>query len=154
MLILGIVLFKRRYVLPKLTMYVVFSTFWLTLQVVGHSLGGGTAALLTYILRERLPYGSTNCVCFAPGMESPVSLRCKVLFLLFSYLNYKAVETVQRWCKSVSFEITVIRVFFLNLVSCECSGMYDMGIGRIGGLFCDHSYQWLRSRAKLLCCIP
>lgn len=37
------------------------------IKVVGHSLGGGTAALLTYILRERLPYGSTNCVCFAPA---------------------------------------------------------------------------------------
>ena len=37
------------------------------LQVVGHSLGGGTAALLTYILREQKEFSSTTSVTFAPG---------------------------------------------------------------------------------------
>lgn len=36
-------------------------------QIVGHSLGGGTAALLTYILREHKEFFSTTCVAFAPG---------------------------------------------------------------------------------------
>ncbi|KAG9146374.1 hypothetical protein Leryth_018425 [Lithospermum erythrorhizon] len=36
-------------------------------KIVGHSLGGGTAALLTYILREQKEFSSTTCVTFAPG---------------------------------------------------------------------------------------
>ncbi|URE49037.1 Lipase 3 N-terminal region, partial [Musa troglodytarum] len=36
-------------------------------QIVGHSLGGGTAALLTYILRERKEFFSGTCVAFAPA---------------------------------------------------------------------------------------
>lgn len=36
-------------------------------KVVGHSLGGGTAALLTYILREQKEFSSTTCVTFAPA---------------------------------------------------------------------------------------
>lgn len=39
-------------------------------QVVGHSLGGGTAALLTYILREQKEFSSSTCITFAPGMSS------------------------------------------------------------------------------------
>ncbi|OAY77313.1 Sn1-specific diacylglycerol lipase alpha [Ananas comosus] len=38
------------------------------IKIVGHSLGGGTAALLTYILREHKEFFSTTCVAFAPGM--------------------------------------------------------------------------------------
>jgi acetyl esterase/lipase len=37
------------------------------MQIVGHSLGGGTAALLTYILREQQGFSSATCVAFAPG---------------------------------------------------------------------------------------
>ncbi|XP_028763269.1 uncharacterized protein LOC114721580 isoform X2 [Neltuma alba] len=36
-------------------------------KIVGHSLGGGTAALLTYILREQKELSETSCVTFAPG---------------------------------------------------------------------------------------
>ncbi|KAG5555157.1 hypothetical protein RHGRI_012627 [Rhododendron griersonianum] len=36
-------------------------------KIVGHSLGGGTAALLTYILREQKEFSSSTCVSFAPA---------------------------------------------------------------------------------------
>ncbi|KAL9275632.1 Diacylglycerol lipase-alpha-like protein [Drosera capensis] len=37
------------------------------LKIVGHSLGGGTAALLTFILKEQKALSSTSCVAFAPA---------------------------------------------------------------------------------------
>ncbi|KAM0984869.1 hypothetical protein ACFX2I_012142 [Malus domestica] len=36
-------------------------------KVIGHSLGGGTAALLTYILREQKEFSSSTCITFAPA---------------------------------------------------------------------------------------
>lgn len=36
-------------------------------KIVGHSLGGGTAALLTYILREQKEFSASTCVTFAPA---------------------------------------------------------------------------------------
>ncbi|XP_055818367.1 uncharacterized protein LOC129887328 [Solanum dulcamara] len=37
------------------------------IKIVGHSLGGGTSALLTYILREQKELSSSSCVTFAPA---------------------------------------------------------------------------------------
>lgn len=47
------------------------------LKIVGHSLGGGTASLLAYSLREKAAFAGTEVVAFAPGREH----RCH-LFLL------------------------------------------------------------------------
>ncbi|MBA0606173.1 hypothetical protein Godav_018681 [Gossypium davidsonii] len=45
-------------------------------RIVGHSLGGGTAALLTYILREHKEFAaSTTCFTFAPGKTFPTYYR-------------------------------------------------------------------------------
>lgn len=38
-----------------------------TVEIVGHSLGGGTAALLTYVLREQKELSTTTCFAFAPA---------------------------------------------------------------------------------------
>ncbi|XP_039136654.1 uncharacterized protein LOC120273972 [Dioscorea cayenensis subsp. rotundata] len=38
-----------------------------SIKIVGHSLGGGTAALLAYILREHKEFCSSTCVAFAPA---------------------------------------------------------------------------------------
>ena len=43
------------------------SSCFVWLQIVGHSLGGGTAALLTYVLREQKELSTATCVAFAPG---------------------------------------------------------------------------------------
>lgn len=37
------------------------------LKIVGHSLGGGTAALLTFVMRERKEWSTACCVAFAPA---------------------------------------------------------------------------------------
>uniref|UniRef100_A0A7N0VBH1 Sn1-specific diacylglycerol lipase alpha n=1 Tax=Kalanchoe fedtschenkoi TaxID=63787 RepID=A0A7N0VBH1_KALFE len=37
------------------------------LKIVGHSLGGGTAALLTYVMREQKDWSKTTCLTFAPA---------------------------------------------------------------------------------------
>ncbi|RAL43844.1 hypothetical protein DM860_014345 [Cuscuta australis] len=37
------------------------------IKIVGHSLGGGTAALLTYVLREQKELSRSTCVTFAPA---------------------------------------------------------------------------------------
>ncbi|XP_042490682.1 uncharacterized protein LOC122070565 [Macadamia integrifolia] len=37
------------------------------IKIVGHSLGGGTAALLTYTLREQQEFSMATCVTFAPA---------------------------------------------------------------------------------------
>ena len=44
------------------------------LKIVGHSLGGGTASLLAYSLREKACFGGTEVVAFAPG-ENGILLR-------------------------------------------------------------------------------
>ncbi|KAI3980145.1 hypothetical protein MKX01_033286 [Papaver californicum] len=37
------------------------------IKIVGHSLGGGAAALLTYVMREQQEFSTTTCVSFAPA---------------------------------------------------------------------------------------
>lgn len=66
---------------------------FLHVQIVGHSLGGGTAALLTYILREQKELSSSTCVAFAPGMynifphNNDTLLALHKTYMLISLLN-------------------------------------------------------------------
>ncbi|GJS66637.1 Sn1-specific diacylglycerol lipase [Tanacetum coccineum] len=46
-------------------------------KVVGHSLGGGTAALLTYILREQKDLSFISCITFAPGYSGKRNYACR-----------------------------------------------------------------------------
>ncbi|KAG6766571.1 hypothetical protein POTOM_030659 [Populus tomentosa] len=55
------------------------------IKIVGHSLGGGTAALLTYILREQKEFSSSTCVTFAPGM-----INLWILFLLLVKCSFNS----------------------------------------------------------------
>ncbi|CAH1427487.1 unnamed protein product [Lactuca virosa] len=48
------------------------------LQIVGHSLGGGTAALLTYVLREQKELSTTTCVTFAPDVEDEFDVETMI----------------------------------------------------------------------------
>ncbi|OAY62626.1 Sn1-specific diacylglycerol lipase alpha [Ananas comosus] len=38
------------------------------IKIIGHSMGAGIAAILTYILREYEEFSSCTCIAFAPGM--------------------------------------------------------------------------------------
>ncbi|KAJ0027370.1 hypothetical protein Pint_35867 [Pistacia integerrima] len=55
-------------------------------KIVGHSLGGGTVALLTYVLREWRELSTTTCVTFAPGLFFLFS-DCGIVFLLHYILG-------------------------------------------------------------------
>ncbi|CAI0540110.1 unnamed protein product [Linum tenue] len=57
-------------------------------KVVGHSLGGGTAALLTYILREQKMFSSSTCVTFAPGINVSLAAACMTWDLAESGKNF------------------------------------------------------------------
>nr|CAD1827400.1 unnamed protein product [Ananas comosus var. bracteatus] len=57
------------------------------IQIVGHSLGGGTAALLTCILREQKEFAATTCVAFAPAACMTWELAESGMHFITSVIN-------------------------------------------------------------------
>jgi hypothetical protein len=65
------------------------------LKIVGHSLGGGTASLLAYSLREKAAFAGTEVVAFAPGKEQ----RGRHFLLSLSIRRFSVLQSVknERW---------------------------------------------------------
>ncbi|XP_050381404.1 uncharacterized protein LOC126798467 [Argentina anserina] len=95
------------------------------LKIVGHSLGGGTAALLTYILREQKELATTTCVTFAPAAcmtwelaESGVNFITSVVngadlvptFSAASVDDLRAEVTASAWLNDLRNQIEQTRI--------------------------------------------
>lgn len=109
-------------------------------QIVGHSLGGGTAALLTFVLRERKEWSTACCVAFAPGL-----LSC-ILVSRFTLLHTRRIcSSINLWTCILKSKIPS-RVFWLVCLGALISAfsflikvrfwltiwyscLYDLGIG-------------------------
>ncbi|KNA20369.1 hypothetical protein SOVF_053250 [Spinacia oleracea] len=95
------------------------------LKIVGHSLGGGTAALLTFILREQKELSSTSCVTFAPAAcmtwelaESGVDVITSIIngadlvptFSAASVDDLRAEVTASAWLNDLRNQIEQTRI--------------------------------------------
>ncbi|XP_039120498.1 LOW QUALITY PROTEIN: uncharacterized protein LOC120256897 [Dioscorea cayenensis subsp. rotundata] len=95
------------------------------LKIVGHSLGGGTAALLTYVLREQKSFSTTTCVTFAPAAcmtwelaESGVDFITSVIngadlvptFSAASVDDLRAEVTASAWLNDLRNQIEQTRI--------------------------------------------
>ncbi|KAM0952497.1 putative fungal lipase-like domain, mono-/di-acylglycerol lipase, alpha/Beta hydrolase [Dioscorea sansibarensis] len=95
------------------------------LKIVGHSLGGGTAALLTYVLREQQEFSTTTCVTFAPAAcmtwelaESGVDFITSVIngadlvptFSAASVDDLRAEVTASAWLNDLRNQIEQTRI--------------------------------------------
>ncbi|XP_021720438.1 uncharacterized protein LOC110688068 isoform X2 [Chenopodium quinoa] len=93
--------------------------------IVGHSLGGGTAALLTFILREQKELSSTSCVTFAPAAcmtwelaESGVDVITSIIngadlvptFSAASVDDLRAEVTASAWLNDLRNQIEQTRI--------------------------------------------
>lgn len=96
------------------------------IQIVGHSLGGGTAALLTYILREQKELSTTTCVSFGPAAcmtwelaESGINFVTSVIngadlvptFSAASVDDLRAEVTASAWLNDLRNQIEHTRIF-------------------------------------------
>ncbi|KAH9621868.1 hypothetical protein KSS87_008172 [Heliosperma pusillum] len=96
-----------------------------SLKIVGHSLGGGTASLLTYILREQKELSSSSCVTFAPAAcmtwelaESGVDVITSIIngadlvptFSAASVDDLRAEVTASAWLNDLRNQIEQTRI--------------------------------------------
>ncbi|KAM1714166.1 hypothetical protein ACFX12_024814 [Malus domestica] len=94
------------------------------LKIVGHSLGGGTAALLTYILREQKELSTTTCVTFAPAACMTWELAESGAGFITSVIN--GADLVPTF-SAASVDDLRAEVMFLNSVI-ECLIDYLIGL--------------------------
>ncbi|XP_068660042.1 uncharacterized protein [Aristolochia californica] len=95
------------------------------IKIVGHSLGGGTAAILTYMLREQPEFSNATCVTFAPAAcmtwelaESGVSFITSVIngadlvptFSAASVDDLRAEVTASAWLNDLRNQIEQTRI--------------------------------------------
>ncbi|KAJ0980627.1 hypothetical protein J5N97_008882 [Dioscorea zingiberensis] len=57
------------------------------IKIIGHSLGGGIAAILAYILREREEFSSSSCVAFGPAACMTWDLADSSKYFVTSIIN-------------------------------------------------------------------
>ncbi|ONK61618.1 uncharacterized protein A4U43_C08F31830 [Asparagus officinalis] len=104
--------------------------------IIGHSLGGGTAALLTYILREREEFSSSMCIAFAPAAcmtwdlaESGKHFITTIIngsdlvpsFSTAAFDNLRSEVTASSWLNDLRDQIQNTR--FLNVVYRSASAL-------------------------------
>ncbi|KAG9458033.1 hypothetical protein H6P81_002541 [Aristolochia fimbriata] len=95
------------------------------IKIVGHSLGGGTAAILTYVLREHPEFSNATCVTFAPAAcmtwelaESGVSFITSVIngadlvptFSAASVDDLRSEVTASAWLNDLRNQIEQTRI--------------------------------------------
>ncbi|XP_020241711.1 uncharacterized protein LOC109820062 isoform X2 [Asparagus officinalis] len=106
------------------------------IKIIGHSLGGGTAALLTYILREREEFSSSMCIAFAPAAcmtwdlaESGKHFITTIIngsdlvpsFSTAAFDNLRSEVTASSWLNDLRDQIQNTR--FLNVVYRSASAL-------------------------------
>ncbi|KAL6010603.1 hypothetical protein ACLOJK_001038 [Asimina triloba] len=106
------------------------------IKIVGHSLGGGTAALLTYILREQQEFLTTACVSFAP--ESGVPFITSVIngadlvptFSAASVDDLRCEVTASAWLNDLRNQIEQTRILSTVYRSASALGSHLPSIAR------------------------
>ncbi|RDX64220.1 hypothetical protein CR513_57244, partial [Mucuna pruriens] len=89
-------------------------------KIVGHSLGGGTAALLTYILREQKEFSSSTCVTFAPGIIVRYFLHfitpCACKFTELSQWRYEISNCFSTLLLSRMYYVLIIQQLLIHCI--------------------------------------
>ena len=134
-----------------------------TLTVVGHSLGAGTAVLLTQILREQdggqNPFATVECIAFACpsclSKELSESCRSFVTTLVSNadivpYVSFSKVSELQSQIVSAAWEQQVLKKWRQTTRAMNCTA--PRAPGKVSPL--DAGTNTSANRAHFLCSVP